>query len=411
MKKNPNGPIHLPAIRCRMGDRGYIVAAMTFQEISDRIGNVAELYDNRKLSQWIQRQLDEDHAERIAKYLVKDESRFFNALVMGVYGGHPDFAELRVEDKQHRLTDVEEERINRSVGVLMLSGKELLFPIDGQHRVAGIKESVKSDPRLGMEEMTVLFVGHARTELGKQRTRQLFVMLNQRAKKVSDRDIVALDEDNGLAVVTRRLIEDHPLFRKEGIISFSANVAIRATDPEALTSILGLHQIVKALYPRQSNALPSFAAIQRTRPDDGVIDIVYNLVTEYWKHLVEKIPEYRSVLVKRTKSTSDFRSHDKNHLLFRPAGQLGFARAVQTLTSRGRTLSEAISLLLKHNTLWIHEAPWRFILWDPIGQKMINSPSPAETFLLRNAGQDSRSESARKRLDSILKDREQETSE
>jgi len=179
------------------------------------------------------------------------------------------------------------------VGILTLTGKEKLFAIDGQHRVAGIKKAVVEKPELAREEVTVILVAHARTEVGMKRTRRLFVTLNQRAKQVSPRDIVALDEDNGLAVVTRQMIDEYRLFQKEGIMSFSGNVSILEADKHAITSVLGLYQIVKALYPRSGKTWPKLARVQRTRPDE-FIDDMYKFYTNYWETLIKVVPEYKA---------------------------------------------------------------------------------------------------------------------
>ena len=46
------------------------------------------------LNELIQRRLKEGRAEKIAKYLLREEQRFFNALVVGVYGGDPRWYDI-----------------------------------------------------------------------------------------------------------------------------------------------------------------------------------------------------------------------------------------------------------------------------------------------------------------------------
>ena len=86
-----------------------------------------EIHKSKRLSGGIQRQLDGKHAEAISRYLTLDPSRFFNAIVVGVYGGNPQWAELAVTDPHEELTDEEEDRVTRSIGILVLTGKELLL--------------------------------------------------------------------------------------------------------------------------------------------------------------------------------------------------------------------------------------------------------------------------------------------
>ena len=93
-------------------------------------------------------------------------------------------------DPRDELSETDEARLRESIGILTLTGREKLFPIDGQHGVAGIKRAVTKKGDIGDDEVTVILIGHARTDEGMKRTRRLFVTLNQRAKRVSDRDIL-----------------------------------------------------------------------------------------------------------------------------------------------------------------------------------------------------------------------------
>jgi DNA sulfur modification protein DndB len=384
-----------------MGDRNYFVAAMRFQEVAERVKEIADVHQSQKLAGWIQRQLDGKHANDIAQYLNQNEERFFNAMVIGVYGGNPQWSELSVGDPRNELTAEDEDRVNRTVGVLTLSGSEKLFPIDGQHRAAGIKKALQINPSLAEEEVAVILVGHAKTAIGLTRTRRLFVTLNQRAKRVSPRDIVALDEDNGLAVVTRRLIDEYSLFQNGEHLSFSGSVNLLPADTKSITSVLGLFQIVKALYPRTSKNWPKLREVQMCRPNTSVLDSMYEFYASYWNRLVEIVPEYKMALIAATQSCDYFRTSSRNHLLFRPAGQLAFARAVQSIMRGGRPMDSAVEILHTRNEMKIQHPTWHHILWDPVSKVMLNKASVAETLLLKNAGETSLSQKALARLGAL----------
>ena len=69
------------------------------------------------------------------------------------------------------------------------------------------------------ESISAIFVAHdASSEETKQRTRRLFTTVNKKAKRVSKSAIIALDEDNGFAVITRSLIDEHWLFERGGSV-------------------------------------------------------------------------------------------------------------------------------------------------------------------------------------------------
>lgn len=396
---------HLPALLCRMGDRGFFVTALQFQEIADWVEDTTDMHSSRKLQVWIQQRLENAHARGISQYLLNEESRFFNALVVGVFGGDPEWAPLNVADPRKELSAIDESRINETVGILVLTGKEKLFPIDGQHRVAGIKKAVEDMPDLGEEEVAVILVGHAQSDVGMTRTRRLFVTLNQRAKRVSDRDIVALDEDNGFAVVTRQIVDDGTLFTDEDLVAFSGSVAIPDANTTAITSILGLYHIIKALYPKNKDYRPRYAVVGRTRPEDRVIDKMRDHVVKYWKALIATIPEYRTVMKSGKTRPGEFRSKKTNHLLFRPAGQRAMAKATECLVSQGMELEEAVKILTKGSPMSLFERVWHSVLWDPATRKMLNNAGLAETVLLNGAGHEARTEEAQRKLNEVRKRR------
>ena len=123
------------------------------------------------------------------------------------------------------------------LGVLELTGDEKIFPVDGQHRVEGIKEIVSKSPEYDDEQIPVIFIGHKTDAAGMQRSRRLFSTLNRYAKPVSMRDIIALDEDDVVAIASRELIDTHPLF-SQGRILDSKNKAIPETNETAFTTIV-----------------------------------------------------------------------------------------------------------------------------------------------------------------------------
>src|SRR4051812_10667840 len=118
-----------PALRCRTGDTIYYVSYLTFRDVVEWIKPTDEVHRSKKLSNWIQRQLIKGHADTIADYLLHQNERFFNALVVGVYGGQPSWAPLSVASHpgEVELTDEDRETLSASVGILLFKGTEKLF--------------------------------------------------------------------------------------------------------------------------------------------------------------------------------------------------------------------------------------------------------------------------------------------
>jgi len=399
-----------PALRCRMDDWMYYVTYFTFDDISGWIKKTDEIHKSKKLSDWIQRRLNSKHTDKIEKYLLSQEDeRFFNSIVVGIYGGKPRWAPLKVSapaDMDLLITEEEEIELEQSIGLLRFSGEEKLFAIDGQHRVAGIKKALKKSPKLGSEEICTIFVGHEETDEGRPRTRRLFTTLNKEAKKVSQADIIALDEDNSFAVVTRMPVDDFSLFEEGENVAFSGSSSIPKTDFKSITSVIGIYEITQDLYlSGRISGLPKKTEAKNMRLSDKEIQKVYKTNCDYWNTLVELVPEYKEVFNSNAAKPGDLRRPDNNHLLFRPAGQRAFAGATQILISRDFSMKNAVENLLSVD-LWLQKKHWHHILWDPIQERMLaKNRSVAETFLLQSIDQKGRSSKHESRLQEILDSR------
>ncbi|MBT9556593.1 MAG: DGQHR domain-containing protein [Myxococcales bacterium] len=391
----------LPAIRSRVGDWNFYVTTLTFEEVAALIKAPDEIHERKLLADWIQRAAIRAHAEAIEAYIRTSPQRFLGSLIVGVYGGTPDWNPLKVKIPEHE--EVSEEqllRIEGALGLLHLFGGEKLFAIDGQHRVAGIKLALAEEPVdsvLRGDSVSAIFVAHdPSTEVGMARTRRLFTTVNKKAKPIARTQTIALDEDNGFAVVTRRLIDAHPLFSDEGKrVLYASTGALPPTEVHAITSVVGLFELVKDLYGGDEN-------FEQKRPSDEAIDNHFGFCFSYFDALLECVPEYIQVFQKATGQPGDFRTTERNHLLFRPAGQRAFARALQLLVARGTPMRDAIRVLLTAEMDILKEA-WHHVLWNPVSRTMeTGTLVAAEAQLLRLSGQRSRKLSSEKKLLRLL---------
>ncbi|MFQ2498921.1 DNA sulfur modification protein DndB [Aeromonas caviae] len=396
----------LPAIRSKVGDWVMYITSMSFADINSLVSSADEIHERKGLSEWIQRQIISSHADDIAKYILDTPQRFLGSLIIGVYNGNPNWAPLSIKFNYDPLEidELQREKIDGKLGLLVLTGDEKLFAIDGQHRVAGIKKAVaQSQPSddIYSDEVSVIFVSHDNTSSdGKMRTRRLFTTLNKKAKPISKSATIALDEDNGFAIVTRALINTHWLFEDDRKhISYSSTGAIPAGDEFTITSVVGLYEIVKDIYYKKDKKV-----FESTRPSDEEISTHLEFTTKYLNFLLSKCPEYNKVFNMKERSANYYRSVE-NHVLFRPIGQRAFARAVGLLVQRGKGLEESISALLSVD-LVLTSYNWRNILWDPVSATMITKNlTLAETQFLTLSHNKARTPRNQQNLQQLLDSR------
>ncbi|ELB2944644.1 MULTISPECIES: DNA sulfur modification protein DndB [Vibrio harveyi group] len=393
----------LPAIRSKVGDWMTYVTSMSFKDIEKLVKNPDEIHERRGLSEWIQREAIDTHADQIASYIKETPQRFLGSLIIGVYDGNPNWAPLNINFTLDQLDVSEEQQQNMEgkLGLLHLSGEEKLFAIDGQHRVSGIKKALADDAierAIEKDEISVIFVSHDESSIeGKQRTRRLFTTVNKKAKPVSKSATIALDEDNGFAIVTRNLIDQHWLFEdSRNHISYSSTGSIPSGDETTITSVVGLYEIVKDLWLSTNKK-----AFENTRPSEESLCEYYLYVRTFLDALLSQCSELNEVFVEQRRNARYYRE-ESNHLLFRPVGQRAFARATQLLVQRGSSVEDAVTSLLQAD-MNISSQNWHHILWDPISETMItNKLAMAETQLLRLSGHDARTTRNQSNLEQIL---------
>ncbi len=363
-----------PSLRATMGDWWYYVTTMTFQEVATRVLPVDEIHERKELTTWIQRTITSKRRQQIARYLLTQPQRFFNGIVVGIYGGEPEWFPVIVGENP-ALTSIDlDERAKTSMGLLKLAGDEEIFAIDGQHRVEGIKESLKKRPELGTEEQCIIFVAHKKTDAGRERTRRLFSTLNKYAIPVSQGELVALSEDDAFAIVVRKLIDTYSPLNKDFVpLTGTTNIPNREKYKSCVTTVLGLYTIVKTI------ACPKTAAGGRESnllkigpPDSEKIRSIYEQQRAFWESLRRYIPEIKEVTNSNPKEqlASKYRNDSGGHILFRPFGQKAFVNAVRILMDRNVSMEGAIKALSKV-PLYLDQRPWTGVLWNPTAKKVI----------------------------------------
>ncbi|PHS73531.1 MAG: hypothetical protein COB22_02225 [Cycloclasticus sp.] len=213
-----NTPILVPALRGHIGCWSFYSALITWETAVNYIKTAEEIVRNKQLSKMIQRQIKSAREKEVANYILTQDERFFGSLVAAVYKGNPKWHQLGgFQEKLYKLGIPAAENSNEAFGYLELSGEERIFALDGQHRLVGMRKALAEKPELSEENITVIFVGHEDNETGLKTTRRLFTTLNKKAVPVKKGEIIALDEDDVVAILTRRMVETKDEYSSERI--------------------------------------------------------------------------------------------------------------------------------------------------------------------------------------------------
>lgn len=373
----------IPAFKASVGDWEYYICIMKYAEVARQVGFAYELGGNSDLNTMIQRGLG-DRTNSIKAYLLGSEHRFLGALIIAAWGGAPTYVDISMDDPDGLLSG-----IDRQFGVLTFDGTQQYFALDGQHRLKSIKEAIKAKPELGMEDICVIMVSHFDTEEGKIRTRRLFTNINRNAKATTSAENIVLDEDDGAAILTRRLLTEHPFLSKDGVVKVFTRVGeegemrlaagnVAQTDKKALTTIANLYDIVRTL----SFDLGPAMREQQARPSDEVLEQSYGVVSKRLDDLLEAAGNVRAPMSAGT-SAKDLRfikgKEGQGAAFMRPVIQKAVARVAAEIATQGVLSWEQIMQRLSSLSWRIGDAPW-LAVFNPSNGKMIGSKENADAL-------------------------------
>lgn len=371
----------IPAFQANVGDWKYYLCVMKYAEVANQIRFAYELGGNTELNTMIQRGITERTGE-IREYLLNNEHRFLGALIVAVHGGDPDYTpfSLDLEDTPLAGTD-------RTFGILELHGSQQYFALDGQHRLRAIKDAILQKPELGSEEIPVILVAHFETEEGRERTRRLFTNINRNAKTTSTAENIALDEDDGFAILTRQLVRQHSFLSTPGAIRIVtkkgdtgelklAGKSIPKTEPKAWTTLHLLYEISKRLGFDLGGGFSDPAK----RPDDKELEDGYSVISSRLDDLLKACGNVLG-LMKGSQSMREVRApvgdEGRGHALMRPVIQEVVCDVLRSICLSGKlTWKDAMNRL--SNLSWkIEDAPWLSV-YNPDGSKMITAKENKE---------------------------------
>lgn len=354
---------------------------MSFRQISSMVKKVdEELHTANSLKEQIQRSLTNNYI-KIKNYILNREDRFFDSLVLAVYDGDPLWTEVRFEIENRQYPNI---------GLLEFSGHEKIFPVDGQHRVEGIRAALEQNEELKNETISVMLIGHQNTTEGREKSRRIFSTLNRYVKPVRLGDIIALDEDDIVAIVTRDLLETYPLFMGERIKA-SNNKSIPQTDKKAFTSLITLYECHLSLYKsfiskknQHHYGKSQIKDMLKSRPSDDIIAEFNQYLVDFWDCMNSTFEEIEVYINNNSDNpAAELRSTENGgNLFFRPIGLFPFVEAIaRILLATNKSFDEIISgyVNLKRN---VHSDMWDMILWNPINRRMIMRNQSLVYYLL-----------------------------
>ncbi len=317
----------IPAIKGKLGNTTFYEATMRVADLLSSVSPPSDLDDwaNMGLEERMQRNPDTKRvSEKLVPYLVQNEDRFFGSIIVLIWKGEVVFEP--VTEFATKIPSAYKGAAPK-IGFVSIDGGKLVV-LDGQHRFLALREA-KDGKMIGEhateivnDEVCVILIEHE-SDL---KTRRIFNTVNRYAKTTSRGDNIITSEDDGWAIVARRMLSDDQPFadrviygRKKSIVNWKSNtLSKRTTD---LTTLSTVYDSVKLI-------LSDRKIDEAKRPSDTEIEEYQQTARDVWEPILEGMSAYQTALSDPS-AIPGMRADDAvTSLLFKPASQLALVDAL-----------------------------------------------------------------------------------
>jgi DNA sulfur modification protein DndB len=201
-------------------------------------------------------------------------------------------------------------------------------------------------------------VAHSNAAIKK--TRRLFTTLNKTAIPVSKKERIALDENDAMAIIARRLVEEHGWFGEKRIAMAATNNLV-INDKSCLTTIGNLYDILTILFV-DIEKIDSKKNLQTIRPSDEILDQCFEIAVKYFETLASIIPELKLYFQSSDPESivSQYRHGSGGSVYFRPLGLTVITEVIRAIKKAGGNWKKLLPKLPRE----LNEVPFQGLLWS-----------------------------------------------
>jgi len=352
-----------PSMRGKFGTTEFFITTMKAGDVIKDIKSADQIPETRDLTieEQLQRELRWDRIKsEIAPYLIGDEDRFFNSLIVDIYNDTGvDFEPLA---KTFKCSNKLYESAATPFGFLILHGGERMFALDGQHRLKALQVAITGrdntdnlveedfNPDIAKEDVAVIFIKHEST----QKIRKIFNKINKYAKPTSKGDNIITSEEDPFAIIARTLIGPEAIF-KENQVNWRSNTLSKTN--KHFTTIGTLYECSEILLRKTK--------LTKTEvPKD--LKKHYSYVANVWESLLKDFEPFTELI-----NSTEVNKLRETMLVGKPVGQMTLLESVQICLEHNIELKELIARFNKVD--WRSDAEiWQNVMYEPNGRIKAN---------------------------------------
>ena len=351
----------LPAMRGKFGNTEYYIVTMPAKELTERliVPQDIEGWAEISIEERYQREINYNRVKRqIAPYLVEDEDRFFGAFIVSMLKA--ENIEFEPIDDVLKVTTPKLYRVAGSAfGFLTLQGRELLVPLDGQHRLAALEFAIsgkdeKQQPIANFEACTdvaedvctVILIVHDDVK-----SRKIFNKVNRYAKRTTKAENLITADDDIIAVIVRESILGVDNAIPDRLVNIKGNtLSARACE---FTTLSTLYESTKCLLEDTHSRIDT-----ERLPDKPKQIVLRNEAVQFWETVCAEVQIFSNALHDSGEQGDERRREIRaDYLLGKPVAQLALVQAIVRLCKEND--ETGVRLGLKEVCGRVNQLNWR----------------------------------------------------
>lgn len=368
-------PSTVPAMRGNFGSHEYYLTTMHVGELVKQITIPKDIpgWETLSIEERFQRDIKLNRVKKdIAPYFANDPERFSSALILAVQNHEGmQFESIGKLGANRQLPQLYVSAAE-NIGFLTFAGGEVFVPLDGQHRakafeyaISGMDDSnkpidgVSGNTGLANEDVAVLLV-----RFETEPSRRIFNKVNRYAKPTTKGDNLVIDDDDAIAVITRKMISGESPLIPARLVRYQSNtLSVIAPEFTTLATLYDANVEIAKLEPGK-------AKVQDATPE--VQDVYKDAIHKVWALLLGHIDLFQEALDDTDESGDDRRRDVRREtLLGKPIGQIALVRAFLKIREACYGVSpEEICDRLNRVDWRLDEEQWVGVLMNPNGRVM-----------------------------------------
>jgi len=285
--------ITFQVVRGQQRTHEFFQTIMDYGDIADRVKMPEDvlgdhLFDNDLT---MQRQVNLARVKKeLVPYLENDDA-FFSALTLVMI---PRTFDPLEEEEGYDFKSFDGK--NSAIGELTVTSAVYLFPADGQHRAAAIKEVLKANPELALQQIPVVLVPfRSRPEV-----RQMFTDLNLNAKQPSRTIGLSFETRDPVALIAKAVEKRVELFSGR-VNHFSNSLPASSLNVITMNSLhAGTKDLMAEIFALSGTPFPDSLAGKKLEHVEMVEAI--DQAERGWRAILAGLPTWELVLSGSRKS-------------------------------------------------------------------------------------------------------------